>query len=251
MFLELINKDDQVVGKNRIHIQTKPLPKSMQDPVQVEKRTETSAMKLIFVAGKSTVYPFAFDEYGDVRYIMTFRPRGYGYFPLANGRFIVMERQALVPTYMIPHSTQMYEMDWLGRVYRTYYVPNGIHHDVCEMTPGGNLLVVSNSQCGHVEDCIAEVNRQNGRIEKFLDLREVLKTAYRRTGFISIRWSMIRRQDMLFFRRETFIVFCVSTGRRINCSGFLGRRISGIKHPGPTSSSRHLRGCPGISSSIR
>ena len=95
-----------------------------------------------------------------------------------------MERQTLVPTYMIPHSTHMYEMDYLGRVYRTYYVPNGIHHDVCEMTPGGNLLVVSNSQCGHVEDCIAEINRNNGRIEKFLDLREILKTTYRdRTPF--------------------------------------------------------------------
>lgn len=212
VFLELINKDDQVVGKNRIHIQTKPLPKSMQDPVQVEKRTETSAMKLIFVAGKSTVYPFAFDEYGDVRYIMTFRPRGYGYFPLANGRFIVMERQALVPTYMIPHSTQMYEMDWLGRVYRTYYVPNGIHHDVCEMTPGGNLLVVSNSQCGHVEDCIAEVNRQNGRIEKFLDLREVLKTAYRdRTNWIHINSLEYdpKTGHVVFSARNLHSILCI------------------------------------------
>ena len=92
------------------------------------------------------------------------------YFPVANDRFIVMERQTLLPTQLIPHSTQMYEMDYLGRVYRTYYVPNGIHHDVCEMTPGGNLLVASNSQCGHVEDCIAEVNRETGKIEKVLDI---------------------------------------------------------------------------------
>lgn len=187
VLLELIDSNERVIGKNEIKIETKSLPKSMTDLVQVEKKTASSAMKLIFVAGKSTSYPIAFDEHGDIRYIMSYRPRGYGFFELANGRFIMMERQTLVPTYLIPHSTQMYEVDYLGRVYRTYYVPNGVHHDVCEMTPNGNLLVASNSQCGHVEDCIAEINRHNGRIEKFLDLREVLKTAYRdRTNWIHI-----------------------------------------------------------------
>lgn len=58
---------------------------------------------------------------------------------------------------------------------------------MCEMTPGGNLLVASNSLVGHEEDCIIEVNRHSGKIEKFLDMREVLKTAYRdRTNWIHV-----------------------------------------------------------------
>lgn len=185
--LELLDETETVIKKKEVTIKTEPLTSFADDIVRVEKKKVPSSMKLIFVAGKSTSYPIAFDEFGDVRYILGYRPRGYGFFELANGRFIMMERQSLIPTYMIPHSTQMYEIDYLGRVYRTYYVPNGIHHDVCEMTPGGNLLVVSNSQCGHVEDCIAEINRQSGKVEKFLDLREVLLTAYRdRTNWIHI-----------------------------------------------------------------
>lgn len=187
VFLELLDENSMVIADKEIRIKTKPLSKFMEDAVRVEKKTVPSSMKLILVAGKSTSYPMAFDEYGDIRYVMMYRPRGYGLFELANGRFIMMERQTLIPTYLLPHSTQMYEIDYFGRVHRTYYVPNGCHHDVCEMTPGGNLLVVSNSQCGHVEDCIAEINRQNGKIEKFLDLREVLYTAYRdRTNWIHI-----------------------------------------------------------------
>lgn len=213
VFLELIDRDGKVAEKNEIHIQTKQLPVSTKDMVRVEKKTAPTSMKLIFVAGKSTIYPMAFDENGDIRYVMLFRPRGYGFFELANGRFIVMERQTLVPTYMIPHSTQMYEMDYLGRVYRTYYVPNGIHHDVCEMTPGGNLLVVSNSQCGHVEDCIAEINRDNGRIEKFLDLREVLKTAYRdRTNWIHINSLEYypETKNIVFSARNLHSIICIN-----------------------------------------
>lgn len=213
VFLELVDTDGKVIDKNQVRIETAPLKKVMEDAVRIEQKKAESAMKLIFVAGKSTTYPMAFDTNGDIRYLMMYRPRGYGFFELANGRFIMMERQTLVPTYMIPHSTQMYEIDYLGRVYKTYYVPNGIHHDVCEMTPGGNLLVVSNSQCGHVEDCIAEINRHNGRIEKFLDLREVLKTAYRdRTNWIHINSLEYcpETKDVVFSARNLHSMICIS-----------------------------------------
>ena len=172
-------------------------------------------------------YPAAFDEQGDIRYMMRFRPRGYGFFPVANDRFIVMERQTLLPTQLIPHSTQMYEMDYLGRVYRTYYVPNGIHHDVCEMTPGGNLLVASNSQCGHVEDCIAEVNRETGKIEKVLD------------------------KSRFIFRREIFIRLAALIGKRTSSNGYWARKICGKNVLFRKNFSRRQKICHGIFSSIQ
>lgn len=210
--LELVDPAGTVLDQKMIWITTNPLPKSMEDAVRVEKKCANSAMKLVFVAGKSTTYPMAFDENGDIRYILRYRPRGYGFFELAGGRFIFMERQTLVPTYLLPHSTQMYEIDYLGRVHRTYYVPNGAHHDVCEMTPGGNLLVVTNSQCGHVEDCIAEVDRHTGEIVKFLDLREVLKTAYRdRTNWIHINSLEYYPEtgNVVFSARNLHSIICI------------------------------------------
>lgn len=211
--IQLLDRRNAVIGEKEITVKTESLPKSLEDLVRIEKKTDSSAMKLIFVTGKTMNFPAAFDENGDIRYYMRYRPRGYGLFQLANGRFIMLERQTLLPTYMIPHSTQMYEIDYLGRVYRTYYVPNGIHHDVCEMTPGGNLLVASNSQCGHVEDCIAEVNRQTGRVEKFLDLRDVLYTAYRdRTNWIhvnSIDYDE-KTNNVVFSARNLHSIFSVN-----------------------------------------
>lgn len=210
--LEMIDKNGTVIAEKKLMILTDKLPDSMNDLVQVKKKTEKSAMKLILAVGKSMPYPAAFDEQGDIRYMMRFRPRGYGFFPVANDRFIVMERQTLLPTQLIPHSTQMYEMDYLGRVYRTYYVPNGIHHDVCEMTPGGNLLVASNSQCGHVEDCIAEVNRETGKIEKVLDMREIFGTAYRdRTNWVhinSLDYDSSKKQ-VYFSARNIHTIGCI------------------------------------------
>lgn len=210
--LEMIDKSGTVIAEKKLMILTDKLPDSMNDLVQVKKKTEKSAMKLILAVGKSMPYPAAFDEQGDIRYMMRFRPRGYGFFPVANDRFIVMERQTLLPTQLIPHSTQMYEMDYLGRVYRTYYVPNGIHHDVCEMTPGGNLLVASNSQCGHVEDCIAEVNRETGKIEKVLDMREIFGTAYRdRTNWVhinSLDYDSSKKQ-VYFSARNIHTIGCI------------------------------------------
>ena len=210
--LEIIDKNETVIAEKKLMILTDKLPDSMNDLVQVKKKTEKSAMKLILAVGKSMPYPAAFDEQGDIRYMMRFRPRGYGFFPVANDRFIVMERQTLLPTQLIPHSTQMYEMDYLGRVYRTYYVPNGIHHDVCEMTPGGNLLVASNSQCGHVEDCIAEVNRETGKIEKVLDMREIFGTAYRdRTNWVhinSLDYDSSKKQ-VYFSARNIHTIGCI------------------------------------------
>lgn len=207
-------------------IRTDKLPDTMNDLVRGKKKTVDSAMKLILAVGKSMPYPAAFDEQGDIRYMMRFRPRGYGFFPVANDRFIVMERQTLLPTQLIPHSTQMYEMDYLGRVYRTYYVPNGIHHDVCEMTPGGNLLVASNSQCGHVEDCIAEVNRETGKIEKVLDMREIFGTAYRdRTNWVHINsLVMTAVKNRFIFRREIFIRLAALIGKKDKLKWILGEK---------------------------
>ena len=37
-------------------------------------------------------------------------------------------------------TTNLYEMDYLGRAYTMYYVAGGNHHEVIEKEPDGNLL---------------------------------------------------------------------------------------------------------------
>lgn len=179
VILRLLDEQGKQAASRELAIRTEPLPELMQDAVRIQKHEQESALPFILVAGKSVPFPYAFDEMGNIRYLLTYRPRGYGLFPLANGRFLVMDRSVLIPTYQIPHSTQIYEMDYLGRVYREYHVPKGCHHDICEMVPGGNLLFVSNSNQGHMEDVIVELDRKTGDIVKTLDGRQIFGAYYR------------------------------------------------------------------------
>lgn len=66
-------------------------------------------------------------------------------------------------------------MDYFGRVYHEYYIPEGLHHDACEMTPGGNLLTASSSMKQWVEDTVIEIDRNTGNVVKTLCMEDVLK----------------------------------------------------------------------------
>jgi hypothetical protein len=150
----------------------------MEDIVKVEQSTQLSAYGLIEASGFDTPYPFAFDTEGYVRWYLLGSYASYGYFPLSNNHFIVMDSDVMIQTYEKPHAQQLYEMDYIGRIYQIYMVENGAHHEIIEKTPGGNLLVATNSIDEHIEDKIQEIDRQTGEIVKSLDMREIVGDTY-------------------------------------------------------------------------
>ncbi len=75
-------------------------------------------------------------------------------------------------------SVYFYDMDYLGKLYKIYRVPSGVHHEIIEKTPGGNLLVLSNTLKDHVEDLVIEIDRESGKVVKKLDLNKVFKDVY-------------------------------------------------------------------------
>jgi hypothetical protein len=178
VILELIDKNGKTIERNSLSVQTDPLPKSMQDLVKLVKSSGQSAYGMLEVSGFGNPRPFAFDTEGNIRWYLNEEYASYGYFPLSNNRFIVMDKDVMIQTYEKPHAQQLYEMDYLGRVYQIYFVKNGAHHEIIEKTPGGNLLVCTNSINGHVEDMIQEIDRKTGAIVKSLDLREVFGDSY-------------------------------------------------------------------------
>ncbi|MGN1205983.1 MAG: aryl-sulfate sulfotransferase [Eubacterium sp.] len=160
-------------------IQTDPLPEALNDAVKVEKKGTPSAYAMTIISGQTTKYPFAYDEAGDIRWYITMTTGSYGVFPLADKRLIYQTDEAETPTEEKPHTTSMYEMDYLGRIYRQYYVKNGIHHEVIEKEPGGNLFVLSSSIAGHTEDVVMEIDRKTGETVKELDMKEIFDKTYR------------------------------------------------------------------------
>lgn len=176
--LELTDDQGKVITTKSITIQTDPLPKSMQDLVKVVKSTKPSAYGMLEVSGFGNARPFAFDTEGNIRWYLDEVYASYGYFPLSNKHFIVMDKNVMIQTYEKPHAQQLYEMDYLGRVYQIYFAKNGAHHEIIEKTPGGNLLIASNSINSHVEDMVQEIDRKSGAIVKSLDMREIFGDTY-------------------------------------------------------------------------
>lgn len=178
--IELLGEEGDIVEDIHFSLWAPELSTNMDGTVHVKKHTRDSAFPLILVSGGSTDYPYAFDENGDIRYFIKVTTKSYGVFPLSGGHFLQQVRYALEPTITNPHGVILRERDWLGRVHRDYYVENGTHHDVQEMTPGGNLLAGYSNLKDSMENSVVEIDRKTGKILKQADLNDLLDEKLKR-----------------------------------------------------------------------
>lgn len=172
--VQILDNADEVVKVRKLYLFTEKLPKMLSNMIQVRKHTKDSVSPLTFVYGGDAKYPYAFDEKGEIRYYLNRNPKAYGLFPISQGRFLFLVKRFSAPSFANPHSVLCQEMDFFGRVIREYYVPEGVHHDGCEMEPGGNLLLASSSENEYVEDTLVELERKSGKVVKRLCLADVL-----------------------------------------------------------------------------
>ena len=173
VLLELLDENGKVTDSQELKIKTDHLSDYFDDLVEPVKTSKDSAFGLMMVYGQSTTYPYAIDSEGDIRWCIERKSGNYGIFSLANHRFIFQDDTGYTPTQRKPMTTNMYEMDYLGRAYNLYYVANGIHHDVIEKEPGGNLLVLTSSLDGHEEEAAVEIDRETGEIVNTLKMSEI------------------------------------------------------------------------------
>lgn len=191
------------VHEETILLLTDPLPEYLERMVEVKRKKKKSDLPLIFVYGGDTRFPYAFDERGEIRYYLSEPPKAYGLFPLSGGRFLFLSHSISAPSFANPHAVLGYEMDLMGRTHREYFVEDGIHHDGCEMTPGGNLLTVSSSMEQYVEDAIIEIDRQSGEILRKLCLADVLSD---HPYFDFFDWAHIN--TVSYIQEDHSIVIC-------------------------------------------
>lgn len=178
ILLELLNETGETVEQQEIIMTTSGLPEALEDAVMVEESSGESAYGLTMVYGQKTRYPYAFDGAGDIRWYLEKQTGDSGLFALSNQRFIMQDNMGYTPSILKPQATSLLEMDYLGRCYAEYYVANGTHHEVIEKEPGGNLLVLSSSLEGHVEDLILELDRKTGEVVNALNLEEIFGETY-------------------------------------------------------------------------
>ena len=175
--LELLDKSGKVTDSQEITITTDELPDKLDDAVKPVKTSGESAFELTMVYGQRTTFPFAYDCMGDIRWYMSGEFTS-GIYMLSNSRMIVASNEAFMPSQAKPQTTNLYEMDYLGRAYTMYYVAGGNHHEVIEKEPDGNLLVLTSSLEGHIEDKIQEIDRQTGEVVNELIMEEIFGGKY-------------------------------------------------------------------------
>ncbi len=178
IMIELLDENGESCDSREFMLTARALPRELQDIIVPKKINLESAFSNILVAGGIDVLPCVFDREGKIRYYLKNKPKGYGIFPLSKGRFLFMEREISAPSFTNPHSVQMYDMDYLGRVGKTYLVKNGAHHTVEEKRPGGNILTAGNSMEGHSEDLILEIEREGGEIVNCIKLGDFFDGTY-------------------------------------------------------------------------
>lgn len=175
--LELL-EGETVVAKKQIPIKTVSLPPDLKEVIKVAKVSEEPAFENILVAGGVDIKTCVFDRDGKIRYYLKRKPKGYGIFPLSEGRFLFMEQDISAPSYTNPQSVQSYDMDYLGRVRKVYFSRNGIHHTIEEKSKGGNIMAAGSSMEGHSEDLILEIDRQNGQIVQKIKVGDLFDDTY-------------------------------------------------------------------------
>lgn len=202
--IELIDEKQEVFVTKKIVLYTNSLPNSLENMIEIEKKTMASVSPMTFVFGGDTKHPYVFDERGEIRYYLSRKPKSYGVFLLSEGRFLFLVKDIYAPSFANPHSVLCQEMDFLGRVYHEYYVPEGIHHDGCEMVPGGNLIAASSSMEEWVEDAVIEINRETGEIVKTLCLADILSD---HSYFDYFDWAHVN--TVSYQQHDNSVVICM------------------------------------------
>ncbi len=176
--IDIMNEEDQVLASHDIPIKTTGLPSDLKDAIRVKKVAKDPAYPIVMINGGVSIHTCAFDRQGKIRYWLRRNPRGYGIFPLSDGHFFYMEKNISVPSYSNPQTVQSYDMDYFGRVYRTYLVEKGVHH-TAEEKVGGNILTGSSTMLEHTEDRVIEIDRQTGEIVWQLDIWDLFDDTYK------------------------------------------------------------------------
>lgn len=157
-----------------LKIKTDKLPEDIIIPTNVKANKNELNQELYFVTPSSKGYTTAYDVNGDVRWYLT-NNHLWDIQRLQNGHLILSSSRLINPPY---YTTGLVEIDLMGKIYYEYNLPGGYHHDVFEME-NGNLLVASNNfKDGTVEDYIVLMDRDNGKILKTWDLKNILPTTY-------------------------------------------------------------------------
>lgn len=151
-------------------IQTDPTPEKLIMPTKIETTSEYMGDNVVFVSPTSPAVSAAYDYAGEPRWFTTANI-SFDIKRTRNGRLLVGTDRLVAPPY---HTTGLYEMGVIGKIYKEFRIPGGYHHDQWEMEDGNLLILTQDLPRGTVEDMCVMVDRNTGEILKKWDHQDVL-----------------------------------------------------------------------------
>jgi len=139
--VEIKDENNTVVNSCSLPIQTEKLP-SDSDTIN---------------------YPKWVDCDGVIRYFLSVPSFCEDIIAVGNDQFLFVDGSIRTYTGSEPLPTHLYEMDLLGRVYRTYYVGSGICHVYGEL-PEGNILISALDPTNDNTEAFFEIDRGTGAL---------------------------------------------------------------------------------------
>ncbi len=223
--LQLLDKNGGLLRERTILVPTKNLPSYMRDLIDIKKMSKDPAFKNILISGGLDINTCAFDRTGQIRYYLRRPVKGYGVFPLAGGRFYFMEKRVSRPTYTNPTAVQGHDMDYMGRVFKTYFSEKGIHHTVEEKTPGGNLLVGTGTMEGHTEDLVEEWDRETGRVVHSIRIDQILDDTY----IDWVDWAHVN--SAAYYKEDDSILISLRNIHSVVCVDYTSKKLRWMLAP--------------------
>lgn len=211
ILIELLDDYDETLASHVIPIQTKDLPEYMKDCITVKKKAVDPAFPFVLINGGVDIHTCAFDKEGDIRFLLRRKPRGYGIFPLSKGHFVYMEKDIATPSFSNPQTVQFHDMDYMGRIFKTYHIKNGVHH-TAEEKVGGNILTGSNTMLEHTEDMVIEIERKTSKVVWSLKIWDLFDDTYKdMMDWCHVNSAVYYEKDnsMLISLRNVHSVICV------------------------------------------
>ena len=155
---------------------TEPLPVDFPDFRLHTSIPEKMAQGVTLITAIFESYSPLLDHNGQVRGFLSNKAIGHG------TSMIVLENGNMLSTgyefMMIPyHKSFLIEWNWLGRIFRIYDVPHGIHHSIYEL-PNGDILASANNinihESGTREDVVIIIDRETGEVTREFDFRYIV-----------------------------------------------------------------------------
>lgn len=119
-------------------------------------------------AGKNL--PTAYDYAGDIRWMLTVNTM-FDIKRLKNGNILTGSHRYCRMPY---NATGLVEMNLLGKIHKEYRMPGNYHHDQFELPDGNILALTQDFTSDTVEDMIALLDRETGKILRTWDFKDML-----------------------------------------------------------------------------